>query len=982
MAIKNESVEEVKQRAQLLEIVQTVIPLKKAGKDYKGDCPFCQSKDKFTVSPVKDIFKCWACDQAGKGAIAFLMDHNKLDFKDAIRWLADHYKMVISESKSLKSGPSVGKIQAQRGAKPFRDIQLKASGLSDPDQKSMLVNDDKKQTEINRYIAGTVNEHFEIIHGDDMIMRYLDLNGKPVTYTVQGKKERELIRIRWKNPDLHLSKENKPKKYDQPYGSKSALWINQWVARKYQSKTEIETLFIQEGEKKADKATKEGMISVGIMGIHNLAVHNELPHEFELIIEKCKVKNIVFVLDSDWLDLGNGRGSVNTRSKTFLSAVKKFHDYFYAFNNIGIHLNIYFAAIKNRGKDEKGIDDVLAGSLKGSEDKMSKDFEKAMRSPSGDGEFVQVFKITGKTEYQLKEYFHLHTPQAFMEFHKEKLKQRGTFMYNNYEWRWDEDEKTFQLSQPLMPDEKFWNETVFYTKDNKEVKKLQLLYDKLYTFLKNKKFFRYAMPGGKFKWIQIDSLKVIHEMEPFMIKDYVVEFIKEIGEIDALNMLYRGAKMYLGPDSLSNIDFVKPKFHKSDKGVQYLYFKNNYWKITKDKIEQNTLKDLDGFVWDKKVIDFEASIPEEPFLFVTQDEAGDFDIMLGEDAQQCDFLTFLFNTSNFYNKKKSELSEVEMNETVKHLLNKLSAIGYLLHQYRDSNVLKAVICQDGKISAVGTSNGRSGKSILGDALEKVIPTTYIPGKRKDLTEDRFIWEEVDERTQLILIDDVRVNIDFEFFFPIISGKMQIEVKGMKKFTLPRENTPKLMITTNHALNGEGSSFNDRQVLLAFSDHYNDKHRPVDDFGKLFFDEWDYNQWNRFYNLMAACTQIYFQFGIISANVERLEKRRLRQQVGEDLMEWAGLYFDKSISDGATSMSPALGTKIAKNLMYDDFTTNYPHVKKYISIRDFKKRMMLYCKYMGYVLNPGKPKDNQEWGGDDKVAGVEYFTVIDTKEITP
>jgi hypothetical protein len=103
----------------------------------------------------------------------------------------------------------------------------------------------------------------------------------------------------------------------------------------------------------------------------------------------------------------------------------------------------------------------------------------------------------------------------------------------------------------------------------------------------------------------------------------------------------------------------------------------------------------------------------------------------------------------------------------------MSAIGYLLHKYRDKSCEKAVIGMDGKLSEVGDSNGRTGKSILGIAIGQVIPQTYIGAKSKDLTDDPFIWEEVTEKIDNIFLDDVRANIDFEFFFPIITGKITI-----------------------------------------------------------------------------------------------------------------------------------------------------------------------------------------------------------------
>jgi hypothetical protein len=50
----------------------------------------------------------------------------------------------------------------------------------------------------------------------------------------------------------------------------------------------------------------------------------------------------------------------------------------------------------------------------------------------------------------------------------------------------------------------------------------------------------------------------------------------------------------------------------------------------------------------------------------------------------------------------------------------------------------------------------------------MIPTVYIDGKKKDLERDPFLFEEVDERHELIFIDDCTKSLDFESFFTIIT----------------------------------------------------------------------------------------------------------------------------------------------------------------------------------------------------------------------
>ncbi|KAA6342241.1 hypothetical protein EZS27_009971, partial [termite gut metagenome] len=175
--------------------------------------------------------------------------------------------------------------------------------------------------------------------------------------------------------------------------------------------------------------------------------------------------------------------------------------------------------------------------------------------------------------------------------------------------------------------------------------------------------------------------------------------------------------------------------------------------------------------------------------------------------------------------------------------------------------------------------------------------------------------------------------------------------------------------------GTGSSFTDRQWLLAFSDFYNDEHKPVDDFGALFFDEWDFEQWNLTWNLLANCIQLYLKFGVTQAPGERLQQRKLKQEITEILIEWADIYF--------SSLSK-FNTRISRKELYDAFIEYDPLQRKYISPTMFKKKFMQYCQYKGYVFNPhkydpvtGKPHQFDKDGKpviDDKAGGVEYFMI--------
>ena len=98
--IKPESVQEVINITQVEDVVGEYVHLKNRGINMIGLCPFHNEKTpSFTVSPAKNLYKCFGCGKAG-GGVQFLMEHEGMSFPDAIRHLAQKYGIEIEETKS------------------------------------------------------------------------------------------------------------------------------------------------------------------------------------------------------------------------------------------------------------------------------------------------------------------------------------------------------------------------------------------------------------------------------------------------------------------------------------------------------------------------------------------------------------------------------------------------------------------------------------------------------------------------------------------------------------------------------------------------------------------------------------------------------------------------------------------------------------------------------------------------------------------
>ncbi len=97
-------IDELTARADIVEVIGTRVQLKKAGKIYKGLCPFHEEKTpSFTVEPTKGFYHCFGCG-AHDTAIGFLMNYDNLGFVEAVEELADKLGLEMPTSE-VSPGP-------------------------------------------------------------------------------------------------------------------------------------------------------------------------------------------------------------------------------------------------------------------------------------------------------------------------------------------------------------------------------------------------------------------------------------------------------------------------------------------------------------------------------------------------------------------------------------------------------------------------------------------------------------------------------------------------------------------------------------------------------------------------------------------------------------------------------------------------------------------------------------------------------------
>jgi hypothetical protein len=161
--ISKESVDLIYEVTRIEEVIQDFVALKKRGVNFLGLCPFHEERTpSFTVSPVKGIYKCFGCGKGGN-AVNFLMEHKKMQFNDALVYLAEKYHITIQKIES-----EVNKDQKERK------------------QKNIL--SDILAEEIYNFTENS-SSVFKLMEFDSMVLNYCINNIEDLNYRIKNNKE-------------------------------------------------------------------------------------------------------------------------------------------------------------------------------------------------------------------------------------------------------------------------------------------------------------------------------------------------------------------------------------------------------------------------------------------------------------------------------------------------------------------------------------------------------------------------------------------------------------------------------------------------------------------------------------------------------------------------------------------------------------------------------------------------------------------------
>lgn len=403
--------------------------------------------------------------------------------------------------------------------------------------------------------------------------------------------------------------------------------------------------------------------------------------------------------------------------------------------------------------------------------------------------------------------------------------------------------------------------------------KVSIIRNLLIEFLEEEGFGKIFL-GKDYIYIQVTH-NIVREVTTVIIKDFVLDYVNEISDTGLKSLvreiIIKIAKNLFSDATLECLKTLELDYVEDGKDKVLFFFKNCFVVVTETDVVTRNFDELKGCIWERQLI-------KRDFVKTSTDS---------------DFKQFVKNVCRNNEQRINALK---------------SAIGFLLHSFKDPACTKAIIFLDEKLSE--SAYGRSGKGLIAKAISNIKNVLRIDGKNFRFDKS-FPFQSVSPDTQIILFDDVTKKFGFEKLFSIITEGITIEKKNKNEYSIPFERTPKIIITTNHSISGSDDSSTDRQFLIEFSDFYNAKHKPKDDFGKLFFDEWDAAQWTLFDNYMIECCQYYLKNGLKEYEYVNLVRKKLIDETAPEFEE-----FIKEIPNGKEQNKKELFESFKKT--YEDF----------------------------------------------------------------
>ena len=306
------------------------------------------------------------------------------------------------------------------------------------------------------------------------------------------------------------------------------------------------------------------------------------------------------------------------------------------------------------------------------------------------------------------------------------------------------------------------------------------------------------------------------------------------------------------------------------------YFQNGWIEITQDGVSE--LKSYDDV--DENLIVWNSSVIARDYV---------------PDAKSVDGNKVPTHFKDFVRNICSDEFDDDGNALVdqKRLDNIELAIGFLCHRFNQDSNRRWVVFVDKFYDGVdgNASNGGTGKSVLVKCLSHVMNLVELSGRTITAKKDNTnMWSRVNRSHELVLIDDCSKKFPTDLLLTNTTGDFHIEGKYKKGFSIPAKVAPKIVLTSNFPLEGEGSTFTRRQFVceisnfyLVMNEEYDETVNTLHGYKDLCSDLWNENDWTEFYKYVFECVSKFLKRGGLPSSQESdfYKRARLIEQIGNN-----------------------------------------------------------------------------------------------------
>jgi len=453
-------------------------------------------------------------------------------------------------------------------------------------------------------------------------------------------------------------------------------------------------------------------------------------------------------------------------------------------------------------------------------------------------------------------------------------------------------------------------------------------------------------------------------------------------------------------------------FNDFDENTQYKTFQTGVLKITKDEITEIKPEKSVVKIWQHEVIkptNYAEAVRIKyarlklmnPMFEIFKDDLGRFRIKILDNS--CLFFRFLTNASRIWWREELEdrleekystaeerndyreknrfnihgelLDDDQIQEQEQHLINKITAFGYMLHGYKKRSEAYMPWFQDHVMRDTEKSQGGTGKSTAMESLKILMSTKIIDGRREEGgLNDKFFLAGVTKHTDFLFIDDPTKSSNIQQLFNMVTGNMEVRDLGKAPRTIDFHDSPKIGVASNFPPAKLDVSLARRIKFSTFSDYYHNNADRIyretrkisDDFQKDLFSQFTETEWNAYFNFMAQCCQAFMQVGYVDTPGDNVLMNTIRNEIGQEFIEWADLYFDVT--------SDRLDTYIRRKPAFHDYEKS---VKYSCGDKKFKDKLRQWGVLKGFYLNPAECIGYRKEGERITAQGSEIY--FDPKE---